>query len=528
MPEHLRALAVILALTLPVFWVAQRVLCPAVIDTADFVRRRNLWLGITLAAFLSHNYWLYLFIATGLMIWGANPLRERNPIALFFFLLLAVPPFAGELPGLGFFKHLFQINHLRFLALLILLPAAVRLMQRGDVPGMGRFAADWFLLGYLALLIALNIGAGAAVTDLMRTTFYLFIDTLLLYYVASRSVTRLPDFRNAAASLSIAMLVIAPLAMFEIVRHWLLYWALNDALGLTVPTGTYLARDSLIRAVGPSGHSIALGYCMAVGLGLWIVFQGTLSRLAWWAGALMLLGGLVASLSKGPWVGAAAVALVTAGAGRGAGLRLGKLLLGAGLCLMFVMLTPYGNTVWGFLPFVGAVDEGSFDYRHRLFEVSLIVIAQNPLLGSASAFSNPIMEQMRQGDGIIDMVNTYLGIALSSGVVGLGLFVGVFVCGSWRVVTVLRATEASSPTIALAGRALLGCIFGVLIMIAMVSPISAIPTLYWTLAGITVGFGALINNFSLANESSAVLRQAAQPVGRRFSGGEAKPKESKV
>ena len=33
MSEHLRALVVILGLAMPVFWIAQRVLCPGLIDT---------------------------------------------------------------------------------------------------------------------------------------------------------------------------------------------------------------------------------------------------------------------------------------------------------------------------------------------------------------------------------------------------------------------------------------------------------------------------------------------------------------
>ena len=514
MSEHLRALVVILGLALPVFWIARRVLCPAVIDTADFARRRNLWLGITLAAFLSHNYWLFLIVASVLVLWSANPQRERNPMALFFFVLFAVPAFDGTLPGLGGIQTLFAVNHPRFLALLVLLPAAIRLSLDPVTPRLGRYPADWFLLGYLALQAALYFGA-ATITQTMRASFYLMVDTLLLYYVASRSVVTLRGFQDLAASLGVALLVVALVAIFEFGKHWLLYSSLSTALGLQWDAGLYLGRESLLRAVGPAGHSLVLGYVLAVGLGLWLCLRPRVSPLAWWTGIVALCAGLIAPVSRGPWVGAAIIVVVAAATGQRAGSRITKLLMASLVTVLLVVASPFGERLVEFLPFVGSVDEYNVTYRSRLFQVSLTVIAQNPLLGSADFRSNPEMEQMRQGQGIIDLVNSYVGIALSSGLVGLLLFAAVFSACLWGAYRAMRSAGSASAETELLGRSLFAALCGVLVMIAAVSSILAIPTIYWSLAGLAVAYSAMVKRGSAV---SAGVSSTTGAAPRFFSG----------
>ena len=68
MPEHLRALAFILVLATAVFIFARTPACAMACAGKDFERRRNLWFGLTLAAFLSHNFWVYLFAAIVMLV----------------------------------------------------------------------------------------------------------------------------------------------------------------------------------------------------------------------------------------------------------------------------------------------------------------------------------------------------------------------------------------------------------------------------------------------------------------------------
>src|SRR5262249_4328955 len=134
MPEHLRALFVILVLAAVVFAFAKAPACALASTSVDFERRRNLWFGITLAAFLSHNFWIYIAAATALLL--LTGARERNKLAMFFFVLFAVPPLSREISGLGGIRYFFEIDYVRLLALTVLLPAFVTLRSQ---PGIERF-----------------------------------------------------------------------------------------------------------------------------------------------------------------------------------------------------------------------------------------------------------------------------------------------------------------------------------------------------------------------------------------------------
>ena len=61
MPEHLRALVVILFLSVTVFKLAERPITAVAISLRDYRRRRNLWFAIMLIAFFAHNFWVCIF-----------------------------------------------------------------------------------------------------------------------------------------------------------------------------------------------------------------------------------------------------------------------------------------------------------------------------------------------------------------------------------------------------------------------------------------------------------------------------------
>src|SRR5258707_3117917 len=90
------------------------------------------------------------------------------------------------------------------------------------------------------------------------------------------------------------------------------------------------------------------------------------------------------------------------------------------------MYTPAGVVLVDYLPFVGTVEAQNVAYRERLFEISLDVVLDHPFFGDWDFLQLPVMQQLRQGQGIIDIVNTYLGVALASGLLGLALFCGFF------------------------------------------------------------------------------------------------------
>ena len=142
MPEHLRALVVILVLASIIFAISKR---PAyeIVHQSDFIRRRNIWFAITLAAFLAHSFWVYILISGCILVFART--REPNPSALFLFLLFIIPSTGAKIPGLGLVNYLFSISHPRLLVLLILLPAYFYLSRSKQATPFGRLLPDKFL-----------------------------------------------------------------------------------------------------------------------------------------------------------------------------------------------------------------------------------------------------------------------------------------------------------------------------------------------------------------------------------------------
>jgi O-antigen ligase len=123
----------------------------------------------------------------------------------------------------------------------------------------------------------------------------------------------------------------------------------------------------------------------------------------------------------------------------------------------------------------------------------------------------PQLQEMVQGEGIIDIVNSYVGVALAHGLVGLALFAGAFAFAVWQTWTAMRACRNDAEAHAI-GRALLACMASVVVMIATVSSIAAIPMLYWMLAGMCVAYARF-----------AAKRSGAATAGSRAHGRTALP-----
>jgi O-antigen ligase len=146
-----------------------------------------------------------------------------------------------------------------------------------------------------------------------------------------------------------------------------------------------------------------------------------------------------------------------------------------------------GGTRWiDFLPFVGTVETGSVDYRKQLFEQSLVVIQHNPLFGDADYRQAPELLQLIQGEHIIDFVNTYLEIALSSGLVGLSLFLGIFASILARLRRLLKFHAVRDADFDTYVRASIATLIAILVTIATAANIDFIPYVYWSFAGLTV------------------------------------------
>ena len=517
MPEHLKALVVLLALASAVFAFAKIPACTSATSPADFSRRRNLWLGITAVSFLAHNFWVYMVAVTVILLLAAQ--REPNKLAMYFFLLFAVPAIPAQITGLGVIQHFFTIDYLRLLALVILFPAFLFLRKQPDTEPFGRTLPDKLLAGFLILQIMLMMGISSFTNTLRIGVFYSFIDIFLPYYVASRGLRNLQGFRDALMGFVLAALLLSVIGAFEFTRHWLLYSSLDVVLGAPWDLGDYLARGpegSDLRAQGTAGQPIPFGYIMAVAMGFLLYLKShAVKSTAWNLGLLMLTIGLFTSLSRGPWVGAATIVIVFIATGPAPVKGFSRLGLLALLVAPLLLTTDSGDKIMKLLPFIGTGGEDTITYRERLAEISMQVIRENPFFGAFDYFYSPAMQELRQGQGIIDIVNTYLSIGLGNGLVGLSLFAGFFIVITFGVFRGMRGLPDREGELYSLGRGLLATLLGIMVTIGTVSSITVIPVIYWSVAGLGVAYmhmlGVAKKTVPVAQPRGPQAMKAGQP-----------------
>ncbi len=463
---------------------------------SDFNRRRNLWFILTCVGFLTPNIWLYMLVAAPLMLVAGR--KDSNPIALYLILLQVFPPVLVQIPFPGI-NWLFEINNYRLLSLCILIPTIWRLRtDTATQAARGLQGMDLLLLAFGVLQTVLFVRPDTptafllqdSTTNLLRRLVLFVLDIYALYYAVSRSCSSKARIVDALAAFCVVSCVMAFEGVFESLRHWLLYqgMALRLSPGDAGMRLGYLLRDGVLRAQASAGHPLALGYLMAVAFGFWLYLQPQIeSRLRRVSVALILWAGLFAAYSRGPWIGAVTIYLVRVALDPRAFGRLARATAGLVVVSGVLALTPLGHRIAAVLPILGgAVDVGDLDYRQRLASTSWNLIMNHPFFGDQDFISK--MQEMRQGQGIIDLVNTYAGTALEYGLVGLGLFVGFMLLALIKGYRFMREIRDRDSDLARLGTCMLACIAGTLLMIYNSSFVFGYEKMFYVLAGLTAAY----------------------------------------
>lgn len=504
MLENLKSLFAIVVISTLIFMVVK----PAfenLLSEDQIKRYRNLWIIITLLLFLSHNYWLFAVLSI-IAIWMLQS-RDNNKVALYLVLLFVMPPVWSKVSGLGMADYLIALMPWRLLELTILLPVFLVLFRNKDIVPFGKTTPDKFLAAYLILIVSFKF-RDHTMTDALRQGLYAFTDIFLPYFVISRSLRDIGQFKQAIAAFVIAALLLSGAAIYEHASFQLLYASLGRDLNANLELTSLLARENSLRAIVTTGQPIVLGYVIMVSLGFFLFLKRYIPSFYRRNLLLLLLaGGSFAAMSRGPWVGVLIMLLVYIGLGSRAIKNMTLLFASGGLAFALALNLPGGDKLINLLPFVGKTETENVEYRKELFEHALIVIQRNPLFGSTDYLNTPEMRAMIQGQGIIDVVNTYLGIALEYGLLGLGLFVAFFLSLLWGIYGALRRFRTlqvetfmlgvkryvNNPSVRedesyILGVTLLAVLIAILITIYTVSSIIVIPAVYWVVAGMVAAY----------------------------------------
>lgn len=478
MPEIYRAFLYVLIVSLPALWIARKALRPTVGDKEIGVWIKA-WLFTTAAVFLSGGLLVFSLLIAALAIYVHR--ASEAPYRLFAVLLLTAPALGANVAIPGLIASLIELTPGRLLALAFLVPTAIRL-RRSPQPKPALALADKLMVALALLLVVLSARYGSP-TYLLRAVAVIALDIALPYYVFSRAVGSLPEVRATLSAFVFAALPFAVAGALEFVRGWRLYSSVASDWNLIL-VQAYLFRDGMLRAAITAIEPIAFGFVCMVALGFLFALRSKMpGRLASWGAFGLAALGLAVSLSRGPWLGAVALTVIFAALMRPNPAQIVKAASLIALLAVPLMFTPAGERVFRLLPFVGSVDNANEDYRSQLIDISITIVSRNPFFGDAFYRQAPELAQMVQGQGIVDIVNTYVALALEYGLVGLALFLAVFF--SIGVGLVRAGRRATGPDAALFC-ALAATLAAIGLTIATVSSVSVIPYIYWAVAGVGV------------------------------------------
>lgn len=487
MPEFIKAYIVILFFSTIAFYFAKKVTV-GILPSAEYNHFKNSWLILTSIAFLTFNYWV--FLALSCLFVAVRVKKAIHPIGLYMAIVAAVPPITADMPGFGIMNYLMQVDYLMMLSVGLLL--VLFLKQKASYLPLGRVNTDLFLITYLLLIIGLSI-SGTSITDILRQSVVLYLSVFLPYYVVSRSVQDVSHLKSAFAAYTIACFPLAFIGFFEAGKGWLVYSSLQSALNQYWGFGGYLLRDGALRASASFGHSIAFGYAMVVALGMYFFVQTTIkSKKIRFIGLAIMLMGLVAPLSRGPWVGAALMITVYLYLGKNGISNLIKFAIASLLALLLALATPMGDKVLNLIPFVGKTDSQNIDYRQELLDASLAVVSKSPMFGNRQYAKEPEMKAMVQGEQIIDLVNIYISVLLNSGLVGLFLYVGMFMSAGWMAYKSMNRIKSIHYELYQLGRSLIAILISIMLMISAMSNQLIIPYLYYTVIALCVAYSQIV------------------------------------
>lgn len=437
---------------------------PRFADSPATLRAMIFWFAVTPFLYFIYPILGALFFA-GILLIALAPKGAEDRLIFYLIALFAVPlemQSAIPFPGIN---YLLAVDFPLIACLILLAPVlagAKRPVAARHAPAPGVFILLMTALFSILLFRTENITNG------LRGV----IDYAFLYAIPFMAIIRMaPDldrFDKVFAGLLTLNIIWACLAFVSEATDWNFYTLLIERHGLGILADV---REGVLR-VRNTVMPVLAGYVAVLGL-LSIEYfraQKRVGLLAAWFYRFLFTATAIFSFSRGAWL-ALGVAVVTYFffTKFPRGLRPISIAIGVAFLLPAVTLYALQSDLNRLDPY------GSFEYRQELLRTSIDYIGRYPLFGDANYRESGAFDHLYQGQGIIDIVNLYLGIALSRGLVGLGLFLGGFISVGIGLLRLGKIVRRANDTVLECQRAvLLGALSSYLALVATVSGVSLV------------------------------------------------------
>lgn len=400
-------------------------------DDARWVRGAPLkiFVGLFLLGMWGHIVWVP-FLACLLAI----PLLSKSradAAAIYVVTFLAVPVMYYKVAVGG--HYLFAVTKYTFCAVGLAIAYVskprpnVRLHHRFDIP--------------IIIVLILEF-AQARDTDLVEMTrefLPTFFTIAVPFYLLSRSLNSAEDVRRFVLAIALGGFVMAIVATAEARTHWLIYKQVESFLQISSQTNAYQQiRSGMLRAPGSFSESTSLGAFLASAIIAVLALRSSFAtRWKWYMALGVLLIGVIAPNSRNALLAVGIGFLLFDFYGR----RWGRLfaVAGAGGALFLILLTlAQFSTYAANLVGKSYETQSSNDYRILLFRRGMQEIQLHPIFGTTMKKALENLQDIQQGQHIIDLVNGYITYGLTSGYLGMIGLLLVFVSLSLAMFTARR------------------------------------------------------------------------------------------
>ena len=385
------------------------------------IRGPAVWfLSALLLFFFDDTLLIFLFLFIILAVLSSTAPAQR--VAFFILAAPAFPFYLQEYLPFPGINYLTLLDYYRVASFTLLVPLLF-IPRPPDLPRI-----DWTLTDSCVAVYVLYTSAMVCGAENFTSGLRFLIDQLLLvaapYFALTRAVRRPEDVDTCIRAFLVASAILAVIALAATSKQWDFYRFKEPPSPAALPD----FRAGFLRiAATANTHSLGFHLAACIVLLEYLKTRIPFGFLRLWGLRIMLSGGLYFTGSRGT-----ITALITA-----IGVYVVLSVRSSGLRWILVIAMAVGAAAAGSWLLSGDSAEfdpyGTFDYRQQLLITSLQYIADHPLLGSVHFIRSGRFDALIQGQGIIDITNLYLQVALRFGLIGLTLFFLPFLLTLYRL-----------------------------------------------------------------------------------------------
>lgn len=377
----------------------------------------KIFIGFFLIGMWGHSVWLlYLAILLAMPVLA----RDRaDAAALYVVSLLAVPVLYYKVSAGS--HYLFPVSKYMFCSLGLTIAFLIK------KPSQGRRWSHFDIPFLIVMVLEFAQARDPSISETARLFLPMVVTMMLPYFLVTRALATPEDVRRFVLALALGGFVMAIVATAEAHTHWLVYKQIESNLGVSSQVNSFQqVRGGMLRAPGSFAESTSLGTFLALAtLAIVALRTSFATRRKWFIAVAILLVGLLAPNSRGALIGMALGLLLFDFYRKQWGplfVKLGAAVMVYVLLLGAAQFSPYVANLVG----KGSDTQSSNDYRLQLFRRGMEEIHKHPILGTnlKNALNN--LQDIQQGQHIVDLVNGYISYGLTLGYPGIAGLLMVF------------------------------------------------------------------------------------------------------